>query len=144
MPMFFAGRVALPQQPRCGLHHPLGVGREAGEGAAPRRDRRGTSLPGAGGLLLPHLRQMSSPRTPASKGSTGLRAAPPPRRPRVPPTPSRPASALSSCGGKAAGCVFAGAEGVGRGESSLSALAAAVGAGSQVGRRLWMLRGFLP
>lgn len=69
---------------------------------------------------------------------------PPPRRPRVPPTPSHSASALSSCGRKAAGCVFAGAEGVGRGESSLSALAAAVGAGSQVGRRLWMLRGFRP
>lgn len=36
--------------------------------------------------------------------------------------------------------MFAGAEGVGRGESALSALADGEGAGSQVGWRLWTLR----
>lgn len=54
--------------------------------------------------------------------------------------------------GKAVVCMFAGAEGVGRGESALSALADGEGAGSQVGWRLWTLRahplaqpcGFLP
>lgn len=79
----------------------------------------------------------------AARGRRQQRGAASPAGPRAPSPQPCAADALPpspAARGKAVVCMFAGAEGVGRGESALSALADGEGAGGQVGWRLWTLR----